>query len=202
MDTTLSRTSTTLLQDVACGGNPHAERLFCDRYGRLARIVARVAGVHENDLDDVVQETVSAAVQGLREKRYDRPRAPFKAWFKGILFHRIGSLRRGQARRAGEHSALGTAALDEVPDPQPGPAEQVEAAFEAEWQRALLEEAADEVRQRVDPVNWQAYDLVEQQGHKPAAAARMLGIRRSQVYNAVSRVKAHLREVAQELSCP
>lgn len=196
LDTTFSQTSTTLLGDVALGDNPYADRLFVQRYAPLAQAAARAAGVGPDDIDDVVQETMMAAVQGLRERRYDRPTGRFKAWFKGILFHKINRLRRDRARR----TTGGDDALARVPDPAPSPAEQVAAVFEQEWARVILEEARDDVRQRVDPVNWQAYDLVERQGCKPSAVARLLGIRRSQVYNAVSRIRQHLEEAIHDLT--
>lgn len=196
---THSQTSTTLLENVALGENPLAERRFCELYGRLARAVAQAASVHSNDIDDIVQDAVAASVQGLRERRYDRPRGSFKAWFKAILFHKIGHLRRDYVKRAGERRGGGDDTLESVADRTPGPQEQVEAAFEREWERTLLEEANDEVRQRVEPITWQAYHMVVFQGQEVADVARLLGIRRSQVYNAASRIQAHLQKIIAEL---
>lgn len=199
MDSTLSRTSTTLLNGVAYGGDACAERRFVERYGNLARAVAQAAGVHSNDIEDVVQETVVAAVQGLRDGRYSRGRGAFKSWFKGIVFNKISRYRRDYARRAGCHRVEGIDGLDQLPDKASGPPEQMEEAYEREWEAIVFAEASDEVRGRVDPVNWQAYDLVQRQGMKPGIVASLLGIRRSHVYNAVSRIKGHLSETVQEL---
>lgn len=199
MDTNLSHTSTTLLENVALGENPRAEERFYEIYVRLARAVAHAARVHSNDIDDIVHEAVEATVQGLRENRYDRPRGSFKAWFKAILFHKIGHLRRDYTKRAGERRGSAEDLVEHVADPTPGPQEQVEAAFEMEWEKTLLEAAQDEVRQRVTPINWQAYHMVACLGQERAAVARLLGIRRSQVYNAISRVKADLQEAVAKL---
>jgi len=49
-------------------------------------------------------------------------------------------------------------------------------------------------------IRWQAYDLVVNKGWKPAEAARLLGIRRSQVDNAKMRIGRRLSAIARELS--
>lgn len=198
---TLSQTSLTLLEQVAAGGDPLAERRFYDRYSRLARTIALAAGLRGADGDDVVQETMTATMLALRERRYDRERGRFKAWFKGVLFHKIGHARRagGRAAAGGLTRVAETADLELLTDPAAGPAAEVEAAFEREWAEALLEEAADAVRQEVEPETWQAYDLYRTKGWKPGDVARQLGIRRSAVYNASTRVIERLRQKADEL---
>lgn len=203
MDTALSHTSTTLLDGVAAA-NPLAERTFVDRYSRLARGVAHTREVHPDDLEDLVQEFVIAAVYAVREGRYDRRRGHFKHYLMGVLFHKIAHVRSAAARSAIMGMGVGGDALKDIADPAPSPDEEFESAFEAEWQKALFDEAAEIVRQRIvqrgESVNWQAYDLVVNGGWKPRAVARLLGIRRSQVDNAKSRILAAIRAAVQELT--
>ncbi|MCC7290699.1 MAG: sigma-70 family RNA polymerase sigma factor [Phycisphaerales bacterium] len=244
MSTDYSQTSLTLLNHVGDGNDPVAERRFVERYGRMVRGIARAAGLNDHDADDVVQETLIAAVQALREKRYDRQLGRFKAWLKGVLFHKIAHFRRksGLPRAAGfsprdassasslsreesgcsplpagggrvranpspdsEQTQVPASAflssswasslpLEDIPDPSPPPDEQTERAFEQEWMQALYEEAADEVRNEVEPQTWQAFHLVVNHGWSPVETARHLGIRRSAVDNAKSRILKRLRD--------
>lgn len=178
-------TSTTLLNAVAQGGDAAADRAFYDRYSRLARAVALHCEMRPEACDDVIQETIWAATQALREHRYDREQGRFKAFFKGVLSHKINDARYG--RRLSSPAGDG-ADLAEVPDKSPGPAEQFEAMFEAEWHKAQFEEALAEVRSQVEPQTWQAYDLYVNQNWRPADVAKLLGISRNAIYIAKSRV--------------
>ncbi|MCG3131480.1 MAG: hypothetical protein FLDDKLPJ_02273 [Phycisphaerae bacterium] len=261
-----SQTSLTLLNLVGAGGDPLAERRFVERYGQMVRRIAKAARLDDHDADDVVQETMIAAVQALRENRYDRQRGRFKVWLKGVLYHKIAHLRRksttpcraagfsprgpspteglagfsprgpfppadglgtegessstppipvggrvaeetgGRWRASSQGGRRGRADYSHVPltdiaDPAPTADEQVEAAFEKEWMKAIYEEAAEEVRTEVEPHTWQAFDLVANHGWSPAETARFLGIRRSAVDNAKCRVLKRLKDKVAGFGC-
>jgi RNA polymerase sigma factor (sigma-70 family) len=205
-----SRTSTTLLNEVAAGGHERAERLFYERYGRMVRALCLASGVRPSDCDDIVQETMIAAVQALREHRYDRRRAGFKVWLRGVIRHKIAHARQSAVRRPWSPGAppglsdtpgggeLDPRILEQIPDPGPGPAEEFEAAFEAEWQKAARDEVLDQLRREVEPQTWQAYDLLVNKGWKPREVAGLLGMTRRAVDLAKYRVVKHLRELLQE----
>lgn len=188
-ETTVSRTSLTLLEQVGGGVDPLAERRFVERYGLMVRGIAKAARLGDHDVEDVVQETMIAAVQALRQQSYDRERGRFKVWLKGVLFHKIA-----HARRRSSRPSASAGELPGLADPAAGPEAQVEEAFEREWMKALYEEAAVLVRNEVEPQTWQAFDLVANRGWSPAEVARLLGIRRSAVDNAKSRVLQRLKD--------
>jgi RNA polymerase sigma-70 factor (ECF subfamily) len=202
VDGTQTQTSTTLLQDVAGGQNEAACARFVARYGPMVIAIAAACGLSPEDREDVRQEVMLAAIQTLRKERYDRAQGQFKAWLKGIIYHKIEHARREE--RARRHRNMGVAArrelgiapgdLRDVPDPHPSPAEQYEAEFETEWQKVAMEEALDEIRHEVDPLTFQAFDLYARKDRPVAEVAKLLGLSRNAVYIAKTRVLARLRE--------
>lgn len=199
----LTRTSTTLLGEVAHGADPAADRRFVERYGPLVRSLGSAQGLSDHECDDLIQEVMLAAVQALRDQRYDRERARFKAFLKGIIYHKIIDARRGAGEAARSSSpdpsgftsmSADPAGLSQIADPRPTPAEAFEAAFETGWQRVAFEEALDEVRTEVEPLTFQAFDLFARKGRPAPEVARLLGVKKSLVYTAKSRVLERIRE--------
>ncbi len=225
VDGTQTRTSTTLLEDVAGGQSEAACAAFVARYGPIVVAIAAACGLSPEDREDVKQEVMMAAIETLRKERYDRQQGRFKAWLKGIIYHKIEHARRAARtriplaldapgwcqgsrsdtgenpvspieRRRTARSPIGNRKLevDNLPDPHPGPLDELEAAFEAEWQKVAMEEALDEVRREVDPVTFQAFDLYARKDQPPGQVAKLLGLSRNAVYIAKNRVLARLRE--------
>ncbi len=208
--TTQTRTSTTLLARVATTGDEPACTAFVERYTPLVRTVAFSAGLSAEDCDDVVQEVMIGAIDALRSHRYDREIGRFKSWLKGVVYHKVLDARSAHARQAAggkqtlEHLGRGSpparsilrakTALADMADPAPTPDAHFEATFEAEWQKAAMEVALDEIRHEIDPLTYQAFDLYARKNRPPREIARLLGISRNSVYLAKSRIVARLRE--------
>lgn len=102
-----THTSTTLLVQVAEGADGPAVATFVARYGALVAAVCRKCGLSAEDTDDVRQEVMLAAVQGLRREKYRRELGRFKSWFKGLTYHKVRDMQaqraRVQARTAGRN---------------------------------------------------------------------------------------------------
>jgi len=82
-------TSTTLLRRVATPGGEAACRDFVRRYTPMVRAIAASCGLSHEDVEDVVQEVMAAAVGALREGRYDRQQGRYKPFLKGIIGHKV-----------------------------------------------------------------------------------------------------------------
>lgn len=222
MSDPLTKTSTTLLNRVAGANDESANAEFVRRYTPLVRALARSSGLTTADAEDVSQEVMLAAVQALRKDRYDRKQARFKAWLKGVVFHKIQHARAARARRHGHSPAdrRGQArngrirrsiihappnlpsGPKEIPDPSPTPDQQFEADFEAKWQQVAYEEALDQVRLEVEPVTYQAFDLYVRKDLPPAEVAKLLGLSRNAVYIAKSRVQERVASKIAEANSP
>lgn len=218
MNGTQTQTSTTLLEEVAGGQSEAACVQFVARYGPMVSAIGAKCGLSPEDREDVRQEVMLAAVETLRKERYDRAQGRFKAWLKGIIYHKIEHSRRAARTRIPSRShtdespfsspqplrdgpralrsPIGSrkSAIDNLADPHPSPAEQYEAEFETEWQKIAMEEALDEIRHEVDPLTFQAFDLCARKGQSPGAVANLLGLSRNAVYIAKTRILARLRE--------
>ena len=204
MAETGTRTSTTLLERVALTGDDAACAEFVARYTPMVRAIAQGRNFQSADVDDVAQEVMAAAVNALRLHRYDRDRGKFKAWLKGVVYHKINDVRRRQAKQAGRRPDLKADSQAEpvshgsVPedliDPSPTPDEQFQADFEAAWRQVALEEALDEIRHEVEPSTFQAFDLCVREDMPVREVAKLLGLTRNAVYVAKSRILKRLRE--------
>ncbi|MBQ6598466.1 MAG: hypothetical protein IJH79_13015, partial [Lentisphaeria bacterium] len=67
--------------------------------------------------------------------------------------------------------------------------------FLEEWRKVVLEESLDELRLRVDPVTFKAFELYGMQNRAAAEVAQLLHLDRNQLYVAKSRCLKMLREI-------
>jgi len=161
-----------------------------------------------------------AAVEAIRRHRYDRDRGRFKPWLKSVVYYKVIDARQSRPRAANfssrdprgdarvrrpntaRHECRGSETIDNVIDPHPTPAEEFEAAFEAEWQKVAFEEALDEIRREVDPATFQAFDLYARKNVPPRKVAKLLGLTRNAVYIAKTRVLARVNELLESSANP
>lgn len=196
-------------------GDEEACRLFVARYGPMVRALSARAMLPEQDVDDVVQEVLHAAVEALRAACYDRSLGRFKHWFKGVIQHKISDARGARPKHRAPNSSAGRAVhldraassdlpraaavqglaeLLEMPDPCPTPADEFESEFETQWRLTAIEHALDEIRVEVDPALYQAFDLYVMKNRPPAEVGHLLGLSRNAVCIAKIRIIERLRE--------
>lgn len=121
-------TSTTLLAGVAVVGDEVSARAFVARYAPMVRAVARACRLSEVDAEDVEQEVMIAAVEALRQERYDRARGRFRVFLRGVIAHKVRDL-IARNRRERQGPALRTA-------PQTAPSTAVQTASQPALQHA------------------------------------------------------------------
>ena len=83
-----------LLRDAAGGDEAAVRRLYQGHVDRVHRCVARILGPADPDVDDVVQQTFLAALEG----RFDG-RSKLSTWLVGIATRRALDAARARARR-------------------------------------------------------------------------------------------------------
>jgi RNA polymerase sigma-70 factor (ECF subfamily) len=162
--------------------------------GRFAAPIARFAaslGVPHSDVEDVVQETLSAFALAYREGRYDPAQGRLNRWLFGFAYRQaLAGARRSRAK--GAEAATGF--WDGVPDEA-----QATRSWDVEWERALLEQCEEIARGEFEPGTFRAYQLVVRGERTPAAAAEELAVPVKSVYNAKHRVLARIREIRERL---
>jgi len=186
-------TRASLLQRLKDWKDDASWQAFFKIYWQLIYGVARKAGLNDAEAQDVVQETLIAVARHLPTFQYDPAIGSFKAWLLKVTRWRIiGQLRkRGPAtvHRVGDSLAR-TATVEGLPDPN---APELDAAWEAEWERTLLHAATENLKRRLDPQHYQIFDFYVNKGWPPEKVAERFGVSVDLVYQTKHRVTDALR---------
>lgn len=159
-------------------------RLVC-LYTPLLTAWVRRAGVHAQDVDDLVQEVLLAVARDLPSFGYDRSRGSFRGWLRVILTNRC----RHHLRSRPATLTVDVAVLDELEDE----ASDLALRWDVEHDQQVAARLLIVIRTEFESLTWTAFDRVVIGGEKPAAVANALGMSVNSVYQARSRVLARLR---------
>lgn len=177
-------------------------RAFFDTYWRLIYNVARKSGLPDPEAQDVVQETVISVARKLPDFRYDPEKGSFKNWLLLITRRRIQDhLRQLYRSLPADSSSLEEIRIsaENVADPRFAPDAKLALDCEEEWRETLFRTALNRVRERVDPKQYQVFDLCVLQRVPAAEVSGMLGINRAQVYLAKHRLSITLKRTVAQL---
>ncbi|MCL4178034.1 MAG: sigma-70 family RNA polymerase sigma factor [Verrucomicrobia bacterium] len=175
---------------------------FFETYWRLIYGFAVKTGLSDAEAQDVVQETVVSVAKRMRDFKYDPAAGSFKSWLLLITRRRIADYHRKRQREprggdGGEESDSDRpVVVEQIADRAPA---ELEALWEAEWQRNLLEAAIQRVRSRVDPRQFQIFDCYVLKEWSPKEVTRVLGVSVGQVYLAKHRVSALVKKEAERI---
>jgi len=206
------RTRPSLLNRLRAGDDAESWQEFYRIYGKLVRDFALQAGLTDTEADEVVQETAIAMARHLPDFRYDPKVCRFKTWLLNQSSWRIKDQLKKRQRavaftgetppNAGKMPAAPadetsrTATINRVPDPN---AENLDALFEAEWRKNLLETALERVRGKFSLKQFQVFDLIVQKEWPAADVARSLGVSLANVYVTKHRIAAAVKREVKRL---
>ena len=170
---------------------------FFETYWRLIHSVAMRAGLHDDEAQEVVQETCIAVARNVA--RYDSKAGSFKSWLLQMARWRITDQFRKRDKRRALPSGEDTRATGTI-ERLPGSGQ---AAFtemwEDEWQRHVLAAALTRMKRRVEAKHYQIFDCVVVKQWTAAKAAKELGVNIAQVYLVKHRLKAMLKKELKEI---
>ena len=166
---------------------------FTERYGRKIYGWCRRWNLQEADAQDVTQTVLLKLAEKMQTFDYD-PSRSFRAWLKTIARHAWSDFwdSRGRAVAAGGSSAVETLHSLEA-------REDLLNRLEDEFDRELFEEAVAQVRQRVTPRTWRAFEMMAIEGRSGAETAQAVGMKVATVFVAKSKVQKMLQEERQKL---
>lgn len=169
---------------------------FFDRYWKLIYAVAIKAGLTDAEAQDVVQETVVAVAKQMREGSYDRTKSSFKNWLCLITRRRIVDhfRRRTKLKRhqpGGSEDTSRTSTVARVADPV---SLQLDAVWDEEWRKNLVDAAIERVKQRITPKQFQIFDLAVLKDLPVREVSKLLKVNAAQVYLARHRVGALVKK--------
>ena len=181
-------------------------RDFFDTYWQLIFAVARKNGLTPTEAEDLVQDVFVELAEKMKSFKYDPAIGTFKGWLCTRTRRRVIDRHRKRARQpdtpnfhASEEEST-EAAVERLPAADD---QSWEDAWEADWQRNLLETAAERAKRKVSARQFQIFDLHVLQDKPAAEVATCLGISSAQVHLAKFRVRAvvqsELRRLEKEL---
>ena len=199
-------TRATLIQRLKNWQDQASWQDFFDTYWRLIYGVAIKGGLTAVEAQDVVQETMIAVARHMPSFKYDPKIGSFKTWLLNMTRWRITD----QLRKRGplvarlssfEDTATGTRTMDKVADPA---GRDLDALWDAEWEKNLYDAAIAKVKRRLDPQKFQIFDLYANKEWTPEKVAATFGISVEQVYLAKHRtmdlIKKEVKRLEKEVS--
>ena len=199
-DDELTATRTTLLQRLKNWQDQSSWQDFFDTYWRLIYSGALKAGLNEAEAQEVVQETMISVAKHMPTFEYDRTIGSFKAWLLNMTRWRITDQLRKRRRLAAHDSFDDTDADARMTGKMMDPvSECLDALWDAEWEKNLLDAAIDKVRRRLDPQKYQIFDFYVNKEWSSDDVAKAFGISIDQVYLAKHRVTEMITEEVKRL---
>jgi RNA polymerase sigma-70 factor (ECF subfamily) len=154
-----SRTSTTLLGQLADPRNEAAWRRFLERYQPLIRGWCAAWHLPAQEQEEVTAAVLLKLAVEMRRFRYD-PGRSFRAWLKTVVNNAVKDLLRDWRSKPGARGTGDSAALEALQQLQaPGPIDSLAEGpgTSLDRDRELAQQAEALVRQRVEPRTWEAF---------------------------------------------
>lgn len=178
-------------------------REFFDTYWGLIYRVVRKSGLSDAEAQDVVQETVISVARQIEGFVYDPSVCSFKTWMLRLTRWRIANrLKARQRDSAHRHEPLHSSDPTRTPTVEQVPNlgdESLDALWDREWEHNILETAMERTKRRVNPAQYQIYDLCVHEEKPALDVARTLQINIGRVYLARHRVARVLRAELEKL---
>jgi RNA polymerase sigma factor (sigma-70 family) len=170
---------------------------FFDTYWKLIYGVSIRNGLTAVEAQDVVQETMCAAMKHMPGFNYDRSIGTFKAWLLNMVRWRIADQFRKRAPVKNVPAGARVHGLDEltnVADPH-----DFDAVWQEQWERAVFEAALLKTRRKVDPQKFQIFDLLINQHLSPAKVAESFHVSVEHVYLVKHRIAHEIKAEVERL---
>ncbi|MBL8892375.1 MAG: RNA polymerase sigma factor [Planctomycetaceae bacterium] len=179
------------LQDA---GDMAAWNEFATIYSPTIYRVAIARGFQPADAENLVQEVLASVARSVTQWLNRAERGGFRRWLLTIARNElIDMLTRRATRPLGQDGETAEQFLAAVPAPS-----ELSGAIELEYQRAVFQWAADQVRHVVEEVNWKAFWMTSVEGLSVEQAAAELEIQPGQIYCSRSRIMAKIKKLVQQ----
>ena len=183
--------------------NPQDGEIWTEFYQMYRKLIfgfASRAGLAHADAEEVVQDVFNEVSTNIQAFLANPQRGSFRGWLLNLTRWRIVDKLRQRQRHEKLRSPRNTEpddrtdTIERLPDVSAAPADEV---WEEEWERQVLDTALDNLRHRVDPRHFQAFELNVCQGVPANKIARQLDLNAATVYVIHFRLKKQLKsEVA------
>jgi RNA polymerase sigma-70 factor (ECF subfamily) len=193
-------TRASLIRRLKDWGDQTGWQEFFETYWRLIYGTATRAGLSDSEAQDVVQETVLAIAKAMPGFDYDPARGSFKSWLCNTTHWPIKDHLRRKARSPASVATVDenshTPAIQRIADPA---TIDPDAAWNADWEKNLMETALERVKQKVKPKQYQLFDCYVFKGWSMRKIAEELSVSIAQVYFAKVKVSSLVQKEFREL---
>lgn len=169
---------------------------FFNTYWKLIYNFAVQRGLSHEEAEEVVQDTVVAVAKSIPRFEYDPAKCAFKTWLLTVTRSKIANQFEKRGRRPAMASAADdsrqTPLLERLPDEQAK--QQLENAWNDEWQKNLMDAAVHRLKGRVSIEQFQMFDLFVLKGWPARDVAKTLGVTVAHVYVAKHRLTKLVRK--------
>jgi RNA polymerase sigma-70 factor (ECF subfamily) len=171
-------------------------REFFGIYRKLLFSFAIKAGLSAQESEEVVQETVISVAKTIKEFQYDPERCSFKSWLRHLAQKRIADSYRKRARQpqineTARADTPRTPVIERMADPS---TPDLDALWEEEWKREVLEAAIARVKLQVSGEQYQMFDFYVLKKMPVGKVAAALGTSAGQVYLAKHRISRLIKK--------
>ena len=167
-------------------GDEESWGTFYAIYSRLVYAIGERSGLPADDCEDLVQEVMRTIFNNKDSFRYDSATGKFRTYLTGIVKHKVYDFYR---KRDDRIVAMDDEAVLEAADP----ANRLDAVCTEEWKNHILNVALMELREKVEPETFDAFQMYVLQERQPREVADALSISESAVYVYKNRCVKHLR---------
>ena len=161
---------------------------FYANYSRLVYAIGERSGLSADDCEDLVQEVMRTIFSNKDCFRYDPATGKFRTYLTGIVKHKVCDFYRKRDDRmvAGDEETMQEAA---------DLANRLDDACTEERKNHILNVALMELREKVEPETFDAFQMYVLQERLPREVADALSISESAVYVYKNRCVKHLRMI-------
>jgi RNA polymerase sigma-70 factor (ECF subfamily) len=191
-------TSTSLLDRLRLHPDGPSWRRLVDLYTPLIQGWLRRYGgsVQPHDMDDLVQEVLSAVIRDLPKFQDGERPGSFRCWLRTIAVHRLQAFWRAEkARPLTGGDRLIDEQLAQLEDSDSG----LSRLWDQEHDQFVLRRLRELIEPEFNPKSWQAFTRTAMKGERPASVAADLGMTVNAVLLAKSRVLRRLRQESKGL---
>lgn len=167
---------------------------WCDFYKTYRPLIilrGRDFRLSETEIDELIQETVIAVFRGREKFKYDPSKGKYRNYLRRVIDHRAIDIIR---KRKPEINSPAEG-LDLLMDEKQS---HIEEKWDTEWQEHIIKLSLDELKDKIESVTYQAFELYAIDGWAPAKVAEFLDISTSSVYVAKNRAVEALRKIISE----
>ena len=194
-------TRPSLLQRVRARDDAASWNEFHRLYRKLVYGLARRSGLGHEDAEDVAQDVFARVAETIHQFESDPARGTFRGWLMNLTRWRVAdkfaARPKGEDLTSGLRDATttgGTGTLGRLPAPNV-----VDAEWDLEWQRHVLDAACERLSRRVKPRHFQVFELYVRRRTPVLQVAREMGMDPASVYLIGSRLTRQLKAEVEKL---